>query len=419
MLRSYHRIDMTPIFTCFYTVGTRYEREAHRLRTTLDRWGLEHDLQGIPNFGSWKANAQYTATHCLMALDRHVGCPVVQLDADAYVHRPPQLLFELRPEDYDIALHRRRNGELLNGTMWLGNTPACKQLLVKYQELVKANPDERNEMKFLDEALRTVSARVFQLPAAYCWIHDVMRGELDAPRPIIEHLQASRVATNSSLLPNRVDRVKELEDRVWLQSHESERMDPHVDIWPPDRRQAHLDRYIFAKRFCMGRSVVDAACGTGYGTAILSRLARHVMGVDVDQEAVQYATRKYNRRNAKFVVTDVRALPVDSASYDAVVSFETLEHVESDKLALAEFSRILGPAGTLIVSVPHLWTGDLHHHLRVYDRMRLSELLSPVFSQRQWFAQIGQNKPNAPAGIVPLTDDNVGLAEWLIVIAKR
>ena len=64
----------------------------------------------------------------------------------------------------------------------------------------------------------------------------------------------------------------------------------------------HLKRYEFARPYCAGADVLDAGCGVGYGTAHLAEEARHVLGVDRSEEAIDYARGRYARANVEFRV---------------------------------------------------------------------------------------------------------------------
>src|SRR4051794_6954873 len=88
----------------------------------------------------------------------------------------------------------------------------------------------------------------------------------------------------------------------------------------------HLHRYALAMEWARDRAVLDVACGEGYGSSLLARVARHVIGVDIDPRSVCHATRKYARSNLSYRAGSGTELPVESASVDLVVSFETLEH---------------------------------------------------------------------------------------------
>jgi len=115
----------------------------------------------------------------------------------------------------------------------------------------------------------------------------------------------------------------------------------------------HLHRYAFAAQWCAGARVLDAACGEGYGSALLARDAGEVVGVDISEEAVGHARSRYaGRDNLRFEVADCTQLPFEDGAFDAVVSFETLEHIAGQEAMLAEFRRVLDPGGFLLLSSP-------------------------------------------------------------------
>ena len=114
----------------------------------------------------------------------------------------------------------------------------------------------------------------------------------------------------------------------------------------------HLKRYVFAEPWCRGREVLDLACGAGYGSAHLARVAAHVVGGDVSAEAIDYARRRYGDGNVVFRVLDAAALPFEDDSFDCVVSFETIEHLPDRDAYLGEVARVLRPGGAYVVSTP-------------------------------------------------------------------
>lgn len=114
----------------------------------------------------------------------------------------------------------------------------------------------------------------------------------------------------------------------------------------------HLVRYAFARPLVAAGDVLDAACGVGYGSAYLAAEARSVVGVDIGADAVAYASSRYGE-SAAFRQGDVEALDFADASFDAVCSFETIEHVEHPERAIEEFARVLRPDGVLVISTPN------------------------------------------------------------------
>ncbi len=114
----------------------------------------------------------------------------------------------------------------------------------------------------------------------------------------------------------------------------------------------HLHRYAAALDLCQGLSVVDIACGEGYGSYLLSQRVRSVVGIDIDEAAIRTASSRYQSPNLQFKSGSCTQIPLESRSADVVVSFETIEHVGSPDAFLEEVSRVLKPDGMLVISSP-------------------------------------------------------------------
>jgi SAM-dependent methyltransferase len=158
----------------------------------------------------------------------------------------------------------------------------------------------------------------------------------------------------------------------------------------------HCHRYAFARRFVAGRRVLDAACGEGYGAALLAPVAKCVTGVDIEPRVVADAADRYRQHgNVVFEAASVTKLPLADASVDAIVSFETIEHLPAadQPQMIAEFARVLAPGGILILSSPnrpqYSDARDYRNpfHLCELDRDELAQRLGPAFAHRQWFGQ--------------------------------
>ena len=59
----------------------------------------------------------------------------------------------------------------------------------------------------------------------------------------------------------------------------------------------HLHRYAIAQEYVKDKRVLDIASGEGYGSNLLAESANSVIGVDIDEQTVQQAARKYKRIN--------------------------------------------------------------------------------------------------------------------------
>jgi SAM-dependent methyltransferase len=155
----------------------------------------------------------------------------------------------------------------------------------------------------------------------------------------------------------------------------------------------HLHRYFLARAMCRGLDVLDVASGEGYGSALLAQVARSVVGVEVSAPAVAHAASAYQASNLRYMEGDARSLPIDDASLDFVVCFETIEHFYEHDRFLAEVRRVLRPGGRLIVSSPdrdvysQAGSDANPYHVRELSRAEFEKLLRGAFCEVRIFAQ--------------------------------
>jgi ubiquinone/menaquinone biosynthesis C-methylase UbiE len=118
----------------------------------------------------------------------------------------------------------------------------------------------------------------------------------------------------------------------------------------------HLHRYEVVERELAGSdSILDLACGTGYGAALLARKTKgKVIGGDLSEEALERCRASWgSERNLEFRKLDGTGLDFPAGSFEKVVSFETIEHTRDFDLMLSEFNRVLKPGGSAFISTPN------------------------------------------------------------------
>ena len=158
-------------------------------------------------------------------------------------------------------------------------------------------------------------------------------------------------------------------------------------------RYEHLHRYAFARELVAGRRVLDAACGEGYGSALLAGSAAAVTGVDRSEDSVAHAGSRYQAVNLDFRVADCLNLPFADEHFDCVVSFETLEHLADHDGLMREFRRVLRPDGFLMLSSPDkmVYSEKLQNrnefHVRELYRDELESLLREHFPAYRLYGQ--------------------------------
>lgn len=193
----------------------------------------------------------------------------------------------------------------------------------------------------------------------------------------------------------------------------------------------HWARYAFALEFARGKRVLDAACGEGFGSALLARVAREVTGLDVSAQAIAHARMRYGgSANLNYQQGDCTKLNLPDASVDLAVSIETLEHVAAQEEMVAGFARVLSDDGVFIVSSPDKRTySDVsgfrnEFHVRELYRDELLALLRAHFPEVRLYGQkllfqsaiwaLDQDGPPSPAGIAATTAEQAADGSTLV-----
>jgi len=164
-------------------------------------------------------------------------------------------------------------------------------------------------------------------------------------------------------------------------------------------RQDHLARYLWVSELLGDTGhVIDAACGCGYGSSILADRGCDVTAIDVSEVALAYGKKHWDRPSIAWVQMNLLEAPALPKA-DAVVSFETVEHLKRPKVFL-KAARLAAPR--LIVSVPNEDVFPFNRkkhpfHCRHYTREQLFRRLEECgWSVKAWFGQEGKTGPVVP-----------------------
>ena len=121
----------------------------------------------------------------------------------------------------------------------------------------------------------------------------------------------------------------------------------------------HESRYQFAlnllkKQGC--RKILDAATGVGFGANLLAQnTISKIIAIDRHKEAINYAKQEFGNAGISFLIDDCETFEQSKQYYpfDAVVSFETLEHLPKPELFVSNCFESLQAGGYLIISTPN------------------------------------------------------------------
>lgn len=108
-------------------------------------------------------------------------------------------------------------------------------------------------------------------------------------------------------------------------------------------------RYYWASQYCVGKDVLETACGTAPGVGLLASVARSVTAGDISQELLRVARRHYEGRFG-FPRFDAQRMPFPDESFDVVLCFEAIYYLSAISEFLSETKRILRPGGVLLIA---------------------------------------------------------------------
>lgn len=173
----------------------------------------------------------------------------------------------------------------------------------------------------------------------------------------------------------------------------------------------HQCRYRWvASKLDSSDTVLDAICGVGYGSYILSLANPYsVSSFDICQEAIDYANKYYARPNITYSSSDYLDMEYAEASFSKIIHFEAIEHIAQPEVMLEKFHRWLKDDGTLYISCPNELTNPFSKerypfHMRHYTPQALYDLLDGAgFKLESWYSQTDERATKLDNGTAGVT----------------
>jgi len=153
----------------------------------------------------------------------------------------------------------------------------------------------------------------------------------------------------------------------------------------------HHAAYEFAAARAAGLDVIDLGCGSGYGAAKLVASTASLVGLDrvrPDTHARQAPVR--------WLRADLYGIPLAPQSFDLVVSFQVMEHLDDPTAYLEAIGRLMRPGGSAIITTPNILTSDRANpfHVHEYQADELAQRLGEYFESVE-MKGVGQTEPVA------------------------
>jgi ubiquinone/menaquinone biosynthesis C-methylase UbiE len=167
----------------------------------------------------------------------------------------------------------------------------------------------------------------------------------------------------------------------------------------------NMSRYHFIAPRAKGRCL-DIGCGRGYGFDCLKPKCESCTGLDISETFLEEARAQYP--GVSFVHQNAERLPFDDASFDTIINFEVIEHIEDDRAFLREIVRVAAPGALVAISTPNrlIASGGREKplnkfHVREYAAEEFRNLLAGTFAEVMLYGQSEARASDASARRFP------------------
>jgi ubiquinone/menaquinone biosynthesis C-methylase UbiE len=126
--------------------------------------------------------------------------------------------------------------------------------------------------------------------------------------------------------------------------------------------------------------VLEVGCGEGRGIPVILPHATSYTAVDKIESALEGLRKKYPV--GRFISMNIPPLhDLEDNTYDTVLSFQVIEHIDDDLNYLKEIHRVMKPGGVALITTPNRKMSLTRNpwHVREYLSHELSSLAARVF----------------------------------------
>ena len=142
-----------------------------------------------------------------------------------------------------------------------------------------------------------------------------------------------------------------------------------------------LSAYVFSQKYIKG-DVLELGCGEGRGIDIILRKSKSFTAIDKIKDIIEKLSSKY--KDNVFISSNFPPLSdIEDNSFDTIISFQVIEHIQDDNQYISEIDRILRPGGVALITTPNIKMTLTRNpwHVREYTSEELNNLCRKYFSQ--------------------------------------
>jgi len=156
--------------------------------------------------------------------------------------------------------------------------------------------------------------------------------------------------------------------------------------------QRLLKAYYLSLDYISG-DVLEVGCGEGRGVELIAPTADSFTGIDKIQQVIDNLKASFPQGDfQQMVIPPFSGLA--NNTYDVVVSFQVIEHIENDRKYLDEIHRVLKPGGKALITTPNIKMSLSRNpwHIREYTAKGLKNLARKIFSKVEMLGISGNEK---------------------------
>ena len=154
------------------------------------------------------------------------------------------------------------------------------------------------------------------------------------------------------------------------------------------------NRYYWAGKYCSGKDVVEAACGSGQGLGYLAGIAGSLEAGDYSDEILSITRRHYGERIA-LRQFDAQDMPFEDNSKDVIIMFEAIYYIPDAEKFVRECARVLRPGGKVLIATANKDLYDFNpspHSYKYYGVVELNDLFAKHGFKTEFFGDTPINK---------------------------
>jgi len=155
-------------------------------------------------------------------------------------------------------------------------------------------------------------------------------------------------------------------------------------LYPNDCYFAHLSIYYYALQYALEKKVLDAGCGSGYGSYYLRKNgARQVEALDISRVAIGFCKKYFSYPKLRFRISSlVKINGYKKRTFDLIFTSNVLEHVPDVTKFLDKAHMLLKPDGVLLIAVPPV-VDETSRKNNIDNKYHLN-----IWTPRQWYMAI-------------------------------